>query len=337
MKKLTSNFIFDSSLLNKKILEIAKEFERNDIDRKNLHEKIASNFQINRIIPRISKKEIKFISVDSSTVQKELRHCVLWGIHCVVLYARFDGNFHKDPMLGGDGILYRNLMYDSSINIENIKPYRGTESRSNSMRISTEYNSVLDSYKNLKSNGLDPDYILIDGSFYTTLKSLKRLASVEKYSEHNSALEASEKLLNPGKIVAMVEDSHSTDIARRLNLNMTNLMLFEIALEPNEYVVETKDGVNICYVKLPAKKLNYLPSRRSSPIVVRWEFTYPDFEDDLSNLIALWCMEDDLLHPQLYPLRIADYLTRRIKVAGILDQIIKDNGLDLRYRYMREA
>lgn len=334
MKKLTSDFVFDSSLLNKKILELGKEFDERNIDSSNLRDRVLSNFQINRLIPKISKTDMKFLSVDSSTVKKELRHCVIWGIHYVTLYARFDGNFHKDPILGGNDIIYTDLMYDSSIDIENIRPYGGIELRSNLMRISSEYNSVLNSYKDLKSNGVNPDYILIDGSLYTTLKALKR---TERYPEHNSALEVNEKLLKTGKVIGMVEDSHSTDIARKLKMDMTNLMLFEIALEPNEYVVETKENINICYIKLPVKKLSYLPSRRSNPIVVRWEFPYPDFEDDLRNIIALWCMEDDLLHPQLYPLRITDYLTRKIKIGGIIDEVIRNNGLDLKYREMREG
>ncbi len=336
MKKLTSNFVFDSYILNKKILELGKDFDERNVDRKNLRDKVLSGFQVNRLIPEISRREIKFLSVDSSTVKKELRYCAIFGIHCIALYARFDGNLHKDPLLGGDEIIYGNMMYESFIDIESIKPYRKIEPRSNLMRISAEYNSVVNSYKNLKSGGVNPDRILIDGSLYTTLNSLKGVYA-EKYPEYNSALEANEKLLKTGKVIAMVEDSHSTDIARKLNLNMTNLMLFEITLEPNEYVVEAKDGIYICYVKFPVKKLSYLPSRRSNPIVVRWEFSYPDFEDDLKNLIAVWCMENDLLHPQLYPLRLADHLTRRIKIGGILEQFISDKGLDLQYRDMREA
>ncbi len=339
MKKLSSNFIFDSGL-DKKILELSKEFEeRKTDDPKNLRDKVLSNFKIDRLAPNTNKTKngIKILSVDSSTAQNEMRYSALWGIHCVTLYARFDGSLYKDPMLGGDNIIYTDIMYDSFVDVKNIKPYRRIASRSNSMRILTEYNSVINSYYDIKSNGISPDYILIDGSLYTTVKALERNSLIENYPGYNSALEAGERLLKTGKVIGMIEDSHSTDISRKLGMDMTNLMLFEIALGQNEYIVDAKEGVNICYIKLPEKKLGYLPSHKSKPVVVRWEFSYPNFKEDLEGLAALWCMEADLLHPQLYPLRIADYLTRRIKVGGILEKFIRDKGLDLKYREMREA
>jgi len=133
-----------------------------------------------------------------------------------------------------------------------------------------------------------------------------------------------------------VEDSASISIARALKTKLTDLAVFDLALKENEFIVQEVDGVNVCYIKLPAKNLSYTPSRKSEPLVVKWEFAYPNFIPDLENLAAIWAREDDLLHPQLYPVRIADYLTRRVKAAGILDTFVKDNDMEPRHRDMRE-
>jgi hypothetical protein len=188
-----------------------------------------------------------------------------------------------------------------------------------------------------KRASLDVDYVLVDGSLQTTVRRLKDEVKMSKFPEHAKALNLHNELLAAGKVVGLVEDSHSCDLSKAVGLDVTNAALMDVILSDNEYVVFKKDGINVCHLKLPSKPLNYTHERRSSPIVVRWEFSYDDFEGDLRNLAALWLREDDIFHTQIYPMRVTDYLTRRLKVGGMLDSLIAESGLEPLYRDMREA
>jgi len=336
MEKLGPNFRFEIKLLEDKISRLVNELKRKEFDRDLFRDRfISKGFKIKNLKPRI-KKGISFLSVDSSIVKKELRHHALWGSHSVVLYSKFDGKEHSDPLAHGN-IWYRDLMYNSYPDLGIFSPYRQIENRMNSIRISNEYSSLLDSWKRLDSRSLKIDYFLIDGSLQTTLKRLRDEVKFSGFREHEKALKLHGDLMKLGTVIGMVEDSHSVDLAKKVDLGVTNVALLDLILEENEYITEKKDGVNICYLKLPSKTLNYTPSRKSDPLVVRWEFSHDKFEKDLENLAALWLLEDDIWHPQIYPLRITDYLTRRLKIAGILDRLIKESGLDLKYREMREG
>jgi hypothetical protein len=115
---------------------------------------------------------------------------------------------------------------------------------------------------------------------------------------------------------------------------MTDLLLCEIALNPNEYV-EVDELVCVRYLKLAGKKVEYQQSL-TSDLTVRWEFT-EKAGDYMQALAYMWSLETDILHPQIYPLRAADYLTRKIKVSGILDEVVSAKNLKLKNRERRDT
>ncbi len=336
MEKLGPDFRFEIKPLEDKISGIANELKEKEFDRELFRDRfISEGFRIKELKPKI-KEGISFLSVDSSIVKKELRNHALWGSHSVVLYSKFDGKEHPDPLAHGN-IRYKDMMYDSRPDLGVFSPYSQIENRANSIRVSNEYSSLLNSWKNLNSSALKIDYFLIDGSLRTTLKRLRDEVKFSEFKEHGKALRLHEELMGVGKVIGMVEDSHSMDLAKKVDLGVTNIVLLAMILEENEYTTEKKDGINVCHLKLPSKALNYTPSRKSEPLVVRWEFSYDKFEKDLENLAALWLLEDDIWHPQIYPLRITDYLTRKLKIGGILDRLIEESELDPKYREMREG
>jgi hypothetical protein len=336
MEELSPDFRFGIKPLEDKILGIIGELEKKEFDRDIFRERILSEgFKI-RKLKTGAGKETSLLSVDSSLVKKELRHYALWGLHSVVLYSRFDGREHPDPLAHGS-VWYKDLMYNSCPDIGVFSPYRQIENRANSIRVFNEYSLLLDSWRELDSRSVGVDYLLIDGSLQTTLKRLRDEVRVSGFREHEKALSLHEDLMKAGKVVGMVEDSHSVDIARTVGLDVTNMALLDLILAENEYIVEKKEGVNVCHIKLPSKALDYTHLRKSDPLVVRWEFSYDDFKEDLENLAAMWLLEADIWHPQIYPLRVTDYLTRRLKIGGVLDRIIEENELDRRYREMREG
>ncbi len=324
MKELTPDFDFNAEILEDKFLKL-KESIHIDVDSAELRDAVSAQFAIKKLNPGAQEGETRILAVDSSIVSKEMRFAALWAIHAVSLFGIFDNSMHEDPLVGGRKILYRDLQYNSTLDIGKFENHDGIEENSNIIRVAYEYKSLLDSFKEMDSNA---DYLLLDGSISTVLKRIK--GSETLMNLYN-------KLRDSGRLVGMVEDSASVGIARSLGTKLTDIAVFDLALEENEFVVQEQDGVNICYVKLPSKALSYVPSRKSSPLTVKWEFAYPDFVPDLENLVAIWAREDDLLHPQLYPVRIADYLTRKVKVGGILDQFAKENELEPRHRERREG
>ncbi len=336
MEKLGPEFRFEVRVLEDKLSGIADELRVGEFDRELFRDRfISEGFEVKELRAKI-RKGISFLSVDSSMVKKELRHYALWCSHSVVLYSKFEGGKHPDPLAHGS-IWYCDLMYDSYPDLGVFTPYREIENRANSIRVFNECSSLLYSLEGLKPDSLDVDCLLVDGSLQTTLKRLRGEVRFSRFREHENALRLQGELLGAGRVVGMVEDSHSVDMSRRMGLEVTNVVFLGLILEENEYVTEKKDGVNVCYIKLPSKTLNYTLSRRGDPLVVRWEFSYDDFEDDLNRLAALWLLEDDIYHPQIYPLRITDYLTRRLKIGGILDNLIAENELDPQHREMREG
>ena len=276
-----------------------------------------------------------FLSGDSSSAVRELRYHALWGVHSACVYAVYDGVEHEDVLVGHGKVRYRDMLYSSELKVGSIVPYSEVDLRANSIRVLREVSHMLRCLEELSSEGRRVDYVLLDGSMQTNLRNLAGKGG--GFKEDSEALAALRKLMSHGNLVGLVEDSHATDLSRELGFDYTNMLLFEVALSPGEYVTDERDGVFICYIKLPSKAVDYLPSRTASPLTVRWEFNKKDFRDDLNLLSGIWLSEDDLLHPQLYPIRVTDYLTRKLKVGGILDSFAQEKGLDLKYRDMREG
>lgn len=325
MKPLLPKFEFNTKILDDKFFKLTEKFIEHNPNRDVLRDKVLDSFSIKKLSPELPDS-LSLLAVDSSLVKKELMFHVFWGINTIALKATFDGKNHDDPLANGK-IRYSDLMYELDLDLGELIPYSDVDKRLDSIRILKECKFLL-AFNN------EIDYLLFDGSLYTTLQSLRKKTGYEKY---NSALQVHEELLKTGKVIGMVEDSHSTDIAGKLGLNGTNTALFEIILEENEYIISEQEGIHVCYIKLPVKNLNYTLSKKSKPLTVRWEFSHPEFLQDLKKLVGIWYLEDDLLHPQIYPLRLADYLTRRIKIGGILDELIRKNDLAPRYREMREG
>ncbi|MCX6694693.1 MAG: DNA double-strand break repair nuclease NurA [Candidatus Altiarchaeota archaeon] len=284
--------------------------------------------------PEISG-ELGIICGDSSNAVRELRYHALWGVHSTCVYGVFDGREYPDTLSGHGKIIYRDLLYSSDIKFGSIVPYSEVDSRANSMRVQSELSFLTKCVEEVSVEGKSVDYVLLDGSILTNLQNLRKKG--EDFPETQKALKALKDLMKRENLVGMAEDSHATDLSRELGFDYTNMLLFDVALDPMEYVVDERDGVYVCYVKLPAKKLTHTPSGVGAPMTVRWEFNKKGFEDDLNKLAFLWTLEDDLLHPQLYPLRLADYFTRQVKIGGILDAIVQERKLDLKYRELREA
>lgn len=323
MKELTPNFDFNAEVLEDRFSKL-RESLHIDVDSAKLRNKVSAQFTIKKLSPRAREGESRILAVDSSIVRREMKFAALWAIHVVSLFGIFDNSMHEDPLVGGKKILYRDLQYNSNLDLGKFESHDRLEENSNVIRVAYEYKSLLDSWREMNS---DADYLLLDGSIQTVLKRIK---------DNETLMGIYNELKSSGKLVGMVEDSASVGIARSLGTKLTDIALFDLVLEENEFIVQEVEGVNVCYVKLPSKNLSYTPSRKSEPLVVKWEFAYPDFVPDLENLAAIWSMEDDLLHPQLYPIRIADYLTRKVKAGGILDTFVRDNEMEPRHRDMRE-
>ncbi len=324
MRNLTPDFDFDFDSLDRKFLKL-RESLRINVDSGELRDDVSAEFSINKLNPGIRDGESRILSVDSSFLCRELKFFALWAIHTVSFFGIFDGDMHNDPLTGGRRVGYKEMGYNSVLDIGRFERHDGIERNLNILRIGHEYKSLLDSWKELNAG---VDYLLLDGSIYTVLKRIK---------DNETLMALYNELKDSGRFVGMVEDSASVGIARGLGKDMTNIALFDMVLDENEFIVQEREGINIIYLKLPSKKLSYTHSRKSNPLTVRWEFSYPEFVHDLENLVAIWSREDDLLHPQLYPLRIADYLTRRVKVGGILERFVRENELEPRHRERREG
>ncbi len=330
MEPLTPDFRFDAELLEERINSLRRVFDELEFDRGLFRDKLRERgFEIRKIALVKPSHSVELLAVDSSIAKAELRFFALWALHCVVLRACFDGGTHRDPLVGGE-IWYRNLMYDSFIDAGQIKPYRLVDEITNNIRILKEYQSLRETFMDLSAGGCDVDYLLVDGSLYTNHGKLSRYGG-------GKALEEYRRLVEMGRVVGMAEDSHAGDLADKAGLDCTNLMLLDLILDEREYVVHEKGDINVCYLKLPSKKLSYTLEERSPSLTVRWEFPYTGFRKDLETLAYMWSREGDLLHPQVYPLRVADYLTRRVKMHGLLEKLVEENNLELRYRDLRES
>lgn len=331
MKQLGLAFQPPMEEIRKKASALASSLKPADFDIDRWRGMLESEFKIRRL--GVSQTgDAGFIASDSSLAVQNLRYHALWGLHCVSLYGLYNGRSNPDPLVGNGLIHYNRLMYESRVDFGSFNPYWMLEQQANHLRIAMEYSALARDCESMKDSGHAVDYLLVDGSLKTNSESLSDKTNLPTVS---AAVDAQEKLLKAGRVVSMAEDSHASDIARKFGLNMSNLMLFHLTLSEGEYIV---DGgrFNVCYVKLPGKRLSYT-SDICMPTTVRWEFPYPDFELDLNKLASIWLREDDLLHSQLYPLRIADYLTRRISAAGLLKEALEEANPEPEFRYLRQV
>ncbi len=330
MKKLGPDFFLDEKFLDNKIENIEGLERHRELSKEEIRDKLSdSGRKIKKYQPGKINKEVRILTTDASIIKRELRFHALWASHVVLVYAICDGKQYPDAMIGEEKIPYKKLLYETDIDLGGLIPYSDIEERVNSIRMSKESDILLKNYK--LHDKLD--HIILDGSLYTNLKNLEGKSG---YPENKEASTLFKRLLED-RVVGMVEDSHATDMSRSLDYNITNMMLADIALNPLEYIVDVRNGINICYIKLPKKKMKSMLDGSTESMTVRWEFNYESFHDDIETLSGIWMMEEDLLHPQLYPTRISDYLTRRLKVSGIIDEIISKKGLKLRYRNLREG
>ncbi|MFH1403567.1 MAG: DNA double-strand break repair nuclease NurA [Candidatus Altiarchaeota archaeon] len=330
MRELRPDFSLDESVLKSKSALIEGLDSHRNLDRGEIRRKVeGSGGDFKRISINDDAGVIRMLACDSSMIKRELRYHALWGLHTVVVYAEYDGGENSDPLVGEGTLPYRELKYESYVDFGVFIPYSDIEERANALRVAREYSALLE-----VKDGLDADILLVDGSLYTNTANLQLR---DNGSENSDAVDASRRLLSEKRVVGMVEDSHATDLSRSLGFNCTNTLLFDIALDPMEYVVDKRQGINVCYLKLPGKRMESLPSGESAPMTVRWEFNYDNFQEDLESLVSVWINDRDHIHPQVYPIRIADYLTRRIKVSGLVDRVVEENNLELRYRDSREG
>jgi len=331
MRKLDVQFQPSFDEIRDRISDLVSRLEVRDFDRELWRRKVMQDYAIRRV-NILAPGKTGFICADSSFNLQNIRYHALWSIHCISIYGLFNGMNNEDQLVGYGSVPYAGLLYDSSVDVGIFNPYRLIDQQVNYLRIAREYASIVRNYAVVRDSGLQVDVALVDGSLSTNLEHLSLKAD---FSSRQAALDAQEQLLGLPKVVSMAEDSHASDVAHRMGLEMSNLMLFNLVLEEGEYVVDA-GRFNVCYLKLPGKNLAYLGGR-SSPVTVRWEFSYPRFEEDLDAMASIWLQEDDLLHSQLYPLRIADYLTRKIKTSGLLDEAISDVRPELEFRSLRES
>ena len=215
MRKLDLDFEFDSAMIEEKINSIARTFNPTSFNRDALREKLTDlKYDIHILDTTSDVDKRSILTVDSSFIEKELQFHCLWALHTVVLYSKFDQSHHKDPVVGHGYIMYKDLMYDSVVDIGNIVPYDQVETRGNLIRLAREYESLIKNHELLKEDGINADYLIIDGSFYTNISHIK--TDPYQFPEHTLALKAHEKIIKTEKAIGMVEDSHSIDISKHL-------------------------------------------------------------------------------------------------------------------------
>ena len=321
MKDIQSNIQLDYQGLEAGIDSIQIEGE-STLDKEAVRDRIRdAGYGIKKIRARQPAK-MSFLACDASILKRELLYNSIWAGHVITVYGGYDGEEHPDHLSGRGSVNYGGLRYGSRIRYGAFKPYSGLEDRLDSLRTAMEIQALME--------GVDADVLLFDGSIYSSLeKSGKRSG----YPEHAEARKMLETLLDEC-CVAQVEDTHASRISRRLGYATTDLLLAEIALEANEYIMYG-DELRVVHLKLPGKKTFFL-DKPSTPQVVRWEFTEKSLKL-LPDLAGIWLGEDDLIHPQLYPIRVADHLTRKIRVSGILDKIVRQRNLKPRHRSRRSV
>jgi len=283
---------------------------------------LSEGHKINSLKLPAEVKPFSLACCDSSVARRELRHHILWGAHAVCVRGTFDGAANPDGLTGRGTTPYAGLEYESAAEFGQLEPADDLDGRLAAARIALEYEM-------LAQCAGGSDYLLVDGSL---VESRARLEG--EYPEYERARRAWSKLSRL-KVVGLVEDSRGRSVSKKLGLNTTDTQLFDLILRPLEYASFDDEGCGIFYLKLAAKKLLHTPGTASPPLTVRWEFALPESADALALFAAAWQAEDDVLHPQHYPMRAADYLTRKLKVGGVLADFAGSEGLEDAFRNQR--
>lgn len=319
MKPIGGHVKLDQERLQERVSRLTLEGEES-LTRKQVRRLLSEKgLKIKKVRPE-NPGLTSFTACDASILKREYRYNAVWAAHTVTVRAAYDGKDHPDNLAGRKTIRYRDIKYESRVDLDVFQPYASLDERLDSIRENLESKSLI-------QNKGEGDVVLFDGSLAACLEKTR---ARKGHAEHETALKNLEKLAGQ-KLVSMVEDTHTSTISRMLGFNTTDLLLFQIALEPGEYV-SMKDVLTVCYIKLPGKKTEY--TEQTDALTVKWEFT--DKAIDLMPKLAwIWLEEDDLIHPQLYPLRIADYLTRKIKVSGIIEEVAARKNLQPKNRELR--
>ncbi len=336
MKPVGPDFSVSPTLWAQAASSIAGQLqEQVDVDREGLrHRLIERGYAIQSLDIPGHPKVTRVLAVDSSLAVKRYRFQTLWGVHGVAGYAVFDGKDHEDRLVGGEPIPYDDVRADSRVALGILHDAWDLSAQTGTLRTAEECRLIVEGLSALESEGRAVDAVLFDGSIATTLRSL-----AEDSQQGEAAARARRDLdavLADKAVVGMVEDSHATDVSSSLGLSMSNLMLAELALSPLEYFSVMTRGVQVYYGKLPEKKVPFSPSGVSRPVTIRWEIAGAGDAAWLSRLAGMWAAERDLVHSQLYPVRLTDYLTRRIDVGAIVDEVAAGCDLEPSFRDSRE-
>jgi hypothetical protein len=327
MKPLESDIITDFRHLDEAVRDFKLD-EGDELEGEFLRDALTSGGIDIRCFKPVEKKASVF-AVDASTCLRKLRYKAIFASHTIVTRAVFDLERHPDMISGNGSIPYGNLNYESFVDLRQLRPYSDLAARANALRIGAEYGRLLES---LSKSGERPDFVLVDGSVHTSIRNLMIKGDIP---ESDLALDNVKKAVSEHNIVGVVEDTHACDISSRLGFDFTNGMLFDVALNPGEYVRVGGDGISVCYVRLPGKKLPHEQEGFRGGFTVRWEFKAGQEIDGIERLSGMWLCEDDILHSQLYPVRVADHMTRRLKASGIIDEALKDRYWVGQFRDLR--
>ena len=325
MRDLSPVFESDLDYLSGRLIELAGELEDPILDVSGIRNHLESEgFRIRSFTPKSDPGQKSFFCVDSSFGRLDLRFNSLYCVHTVGVSARFSPKASEDVLVGQGTVHYEKLEYASKIDVGVLKPYAEAERLLSLARLREELAFLEDA-------GEGFDFLVLDGSLSALDYELK--ANEDKGEESSKFF----KSLLKKNTVSMAEDSHSSNISGRLGSHLTNNHLFDLVLKPLEYVVVEDEEYSTVYLKLPSKRMLVNPAGTSDPFTVRWEFSKKEFIEDLESIVAIWLFEDDLVHPQIYPLRIADYLTRKIKIHGILKDFAGNSNLKAQFRDLRQV
>lgn len=291
----------------------------------------GSGYSIKRFEP--VKAQASILCADCSFSVSELRHCAIWAAHAVSVYAKFDMQSHPDIVSGNGTQPYGSLMASNHVDMGSFIPYSDIEDRAKCARLMVELYSLSKAMDELAIICEEPGMVLIDGSILQTERALCRLYG--DYPEFSAAKKMFEKVKSISGLAGLVEDSRACDICRGAGLNITDPLLFDLCLDPLEIAYKAFGDVTVCYLKLPPKELSYLAERVADPVIARWEFTGKNPLRNASEMAGMWMEENDILHTQTYPIRLADYLSRAIKTSGMIDEAIELYNLKTSFRHLR--
>ncbi|MBD3262247.1 MAG: hypothetical protein GF334_11395, partial [Candidatus Altiarchaeales archaeon] len=172
------------------------------------------------------------LACDASILKSEKRYAGVWACHSVAVYAETKGKRERDVYTGLGEIIYGNMKYESRLSCGFFEPYEALEDRLDSIRFVKEAKALCESEA-------DADYLFFDGS----LKSAgEKMGGKRIYPEQCEAKKHYKKLLGEN-VAALVEDTRSSELSKKLGLNTTDLLLFENILGEGEFAAFDEDPV----------------------------------------------------------------------------------------------